>query len=94
MLCCCNSVYLILLFIQLSISLGNLLLHSKGIVPQIVKCWPLLRASVIGVGTLRVVLFCVRTDHKPLEFFLVSQTLVDNNSDGQPSSQTSFLVSP
>ena len=30
MLCSCNSVYLIWLFIQLRISLGNLLLHSKG----------------------------------------------------------------
>ena len=38
--------------------------------------------------------FCICTDHKPLEFFLVSQTLVDNNSNGQPSLQTSFLASP
>ena len=56
-LCCCNNVYLIQLFIQLGISIANLLLHNRSVVPQIVKCWPLLRASIIGVDTLRVVLF-------------------------------------
>ena len=53
----CNSIYLIWLFIQLIIFLGNLFLCSKGILLQIVKCWLLLRTSAIGIGTLWVVLF-------------------------------------
>ena len=47
---------------------------------QIVEYWLLLRASVIGMGTLRVVLFVFRPTINHLNFSLVSQTLVANNS--------------
>ena len=92
-LCCCNSIYLIQLFIQLSISLGNLLLHKRGIVPQIAKCWLLLRVSIIGMGILQVVLFVVIPAINHLSFFLVSPTLLDKNFDGQLSLWNSFLFS-
>ena len=90
---CCNSLYLIWLFIQSSISPGNSLLCSKDIVPQIPKFWLQLRVSIIGMGTLWVVsiVFIPTTNH--LSSSLVSQTLVDASSNGPPSFQTSFLVS-
>ena len=75
----CNNMFLILLFIQLSIFLGNWLLHSKGTVQWIVKYWLLLRASVISVGTLWVVLFVFGLIISHLSFSLVSQTLVADN---------------
>ena len=48
--------------------------------PQIVKCWLLLRASVIGVGIYRIVLFVFGPIINHLNFSLVSPTLVANNS--------------
>ena len=79
-----NSVYLIQLSIQLSIFLGNLLQHNKGIVPQIMKYWLLLRVSIIGMSTLWEVLFVFIPSINLLSF-LVSQNLVDANFNGQPS---------
>ena len=61
---------------------------------QIVKSLALLRVLVIGVGTLRVVHFVFMLTKNHLNSSLASQTLVDDNSDTQPSSSTSFLVSP
>ena len=68
-LCYCNSMFLILLLIQLSSSLGSFLLHNWGIVPQIVKYWLLLRAFVIGMGTLQLVYFIFILTINHLSFF-------------------------
>ena len=92
-LSCYNHVYLIWLFIQLSIFLGNSLLRSKGIMPLIAKYWLLLRAFIITMGTFWVVLFIFKLTANHLFFSLVNPTLVENNSDGQSLSWTSFLVS-
>ena len=93
MLCFYNSVYLILLFIQLSISLGNLPQYNKGIVPHIMKYWLLLSVSVFSLGTLQIVCFVFVLTINHLSSSLASQTFVDDNSDRQPSLKTSFLFS-
>ena len=80
---CCNSIYLLLLFIQLNISLENLLLPNRSIVSQITKCYLLLRASIVGMDTLWVVLFVFILTINHLSSFLVSPTLMNDNFDGQ-----------
>ena len=51
--------------------------------PQIMKCWPFLRVSIIEMGTLLVLLFVFILTINQLSYFLVSPTFVDDNSNGQ-----------
>ena len=77
-----SSIYPIQHFIQLGILLGNLLLCTKGIVPQIVKYWQLLKVSVIVMGILQIVLFVFVPAINRLSSSLVSKALVGNNFIG------------